>query len=655
MNSSQNFTSSVGLADRQNSRSTALEHPPVGLQGDPAHSRDSSSTLATQDCFSSIIEQHDAFTILKGRTDQDIWNYVNLSDEELTAIIKLRLWIRSTSNNNNNHDSTRSSFQSSLARCSNVSSLSTSSRGRTSSNSVARSSVTSTESISSNYQPVGEKTLRRPFGSQATVFELALEEDGTLPNIKSQCSYWCTVCEPARRFQTSGGWIKHEKERHEKTVFVCMPDGPTSKSEHGRICVLCGARDPSAKHLEEHNIAPCLNRAVTARTYTRLYQLQKHLETHKVPKGSSCAGRWRRGCSKQAWACGFCVAYFASAKERFHHIATEHYERGEDISKWDPSKVVLGLLQQPKVHKAWTERLKLQFSAGQIDLRWDKTPSRSLITMLELGVRGAEDGTDLATAAFIQSDYYQRLLDGRLTAINPIQGAERGMHGSPGLGPLGHHSQNFEQQSFPNPVNRTMDSNSARPEWPHPSGHHSSQAVDVPLVQHREAFAEPPTLDSPQMIDSSLSAKLEMFGPISYEIPTIEIPRPSHPEQSTWPAPILFGDEYPPRHEPRTTRSSRSYVPASLFGEFVGGQLRHAPIGDPEVEQKLDQESERVNSRESISPSSQNKRLVSKYSTHRSASPMDVDLDTETFGIMGNEETILEAQINLWDQHMFQS
>ena len=48
------------------------------------------------DSFSTIIEQHDAFNILKGRKEQDIWNYVNLSDEELTAIIKLRLFVRST-------------------------------------------------------------------------------------------------------------------------------------------------------------------------------------------------------------------------------------------------------------------------------------------------------------------------------------------------------------------------------------------------------------------------------------------------------------------------------------------------------------------------------------------------------------------------------
>lgn len=31
--------------------------------------------------------------------------------------------------------------------------------------------------------------------------------------------------------------------------------------------------------------------------------------------------------------CGFCVAYFAKAKERFYHIASQQYERGEDISK----------------------------------------------------------------------------------------------------------------------------------------------------------------------------------------------------------------------------------------------------------------------------------------------------------------------------------
>lgn len=79
------FTSSDGSAGRgQNSRSPALVDPPVRLPNNPG------------DYFSTIIDQHDAFTILKGRTEQDVWNYVNLSDEELTAFNELRRFVRST-------------------------------------------------------------------------------------------------------------------------------------------------------------------------------------------------------------------------------------------------------------------------------------------------------------------------------------------------------------------------------------------------------------------------------------------------------------------------------------------------------------------------------------------------------------------------------
>lgn len=424
-----------------------------------------------------------------------------------------------------------------------------------------------------------------------------------------------------------------------------MPDGPTSNTENWSTCVLCGARNPDAKHLEAHNIAPCLSRALTARTYTRLYQLQKHLETHNVSKDLPVASRWRRNCNKQAWACGFCVAYFEKAKDRFYHIATQHYERGEDISKWDASKVILGLLQQPKVHKAWTKRLKLEFPAGEIDLRWDRTPSRSLITMLELGVRGNEDGADLATAAFTQSDHYQSRFDSRYTAITPVEGTQPGISISrrelQDLHQLDHHSHNSEpnQTKSSNLVNPTVD-HLLGPGWPHPPGYHLPQATDVRTEQHREALPELPTLDPSQ---------IDMFHPSSYKIQPS-----SHPEQSTWPEQILFGVDYTSRCELENTGSTLSYLAAPLFGEFVGGQLTHAPIGDAEAGRKPHQGSLHINSKRSTSPSSQNKRLVSKFSTHRSASPMELDQDLESFdSVLGNEETILEAQINLWDQNMY--
>ena len=550
--------------------------------------------------------------------------------------------------NSNRHNRSQSSLQSS-ARCSNVSSLSTSSCGSASLNSVGRSSVTSTESILPNRQLVGEKTLRRPPGQQAALLELAPDEDGIHLNSKSQCNYWCTVCETARHFQTSGGWIKHEKERHEKTVYVCMPEGPTMNTARGLICVLCGAENPDAKHLQEHNIEPCLNRAVTARTYTRLYQLQKHLETHNVPKGSFSAGRWRRDCNKQAWACGFCVAYFAKAKERFYHIATKHYERGEDISRWGPSKVILGLLQQPRVYDAWTKHLKPEFPSSEKDLRWDRTPSRSLITMLELGVRGNEDGADLARAAFTQSDYYQSRFDSRYSTITPIEGTEREMETSRrGLQDshrfeLGSHSSEQHPKKSTIRGSPTMD-NTSRPCGQHSSGHHLLQSTEVRTGQHREVLAELPTLDPSQIIHSSWSPKSDMPDPSSCEIQ-------SPTEQSTWPDPILFGVDYPSHCEPKNRSSSLSYGVAPLFGECVVGQPTYAPIGDPEAGRKPHQENLRIRSKGSISPLSQNNRLVSKFSTHRSASPMDVDVDLESFGgVLGNEETIFEAQINLWDR-----
>lgn len=81
----------MGSADLgQNSRSPALVDLPGTL---PARWNGNPGDYFN---FSPIIEQHDAFAILKGRPDRDIWNYVNLSDEELTAIIKLRLFVRST-------------------------------------------------------------------------------------------------------------------------------------------------------------------------------------------------------------------------------------------------------------------------------------------------------------------------------------------------------------------------------------------------------------------------------------------------------------------------------------------------------------------------------------------------------------------------------
>lgn len=65
---------------------------PLAL-GSPFSAADTSNTQ-----YSSIIKQHTAFEILKARTDQEIRTYLDLSDEELNAIIALRLFLRSAGN-----------------------------------------------------------------------------------------------------------------------------------------------------------------------------------------------------------------------------------------------------------------------------------------------------------------------------------------------------------------------------------------------------------------------------------------------------------------------------------------------------------------------------------------------------------------------------
>ena len=416
---------------RRKSRSL-VDEPATAEATAPARAQASQSdTQTTRTSFaelSTIIKSQLAFLSIQGRTHEELQAYLDLTDQEFTAIGALRRFVCSSGSHvlpspttaypfiqiapRKDHDVSRSSVQS-IAGSSIVSASPSNTSGIASRSSVARSSWSTVDS-----NPPIKKRISGNTPSSLQKQHIPLPNHP--PNSETvhqvsppQSSYWCTVCEHPRRFETSGGWIKHEKEAHEKTVYVCMPDGPTVRREHESVCVLCGEINPDESHLKKHNVAPCLMKASTARTYNRRYQLEKHMESHGVAKDSTITKGWRRDCYKQAWACGFCVAYFSRPTERFYHIATQHYDRGDDLSKWDASKVILGLLQQPKVRDAWNIRMKLQFPHGKQDLRWDRTPTRSLITMLELGLRGNEDGEGLATAAFIQSDHYQ----GRIETI----------------------------------------------------------------------------------------------------------------------------------------------------------------------------------------------------------------------------------------------
>ena len=536
----------------------------------------------------------------------------------------------------------------SSARSSNISASSIYCASLTSSRSDPRYSVTSAESLPSTRQRIHDTAPRGSLGQQPLFPDFTSGGCSIHLNPTPQCSYWCTVCEPKRRFQTSGGWIKHEKEAHEENVYVCMPDGPTLLTENGLVCVLCGSTNPDARHLEAHNTVPCLQKALTARTYTRKYQLEKHLEMHQVPKGSTMASQWRRGCNKQAWACGFCVAHFSKATKRFQHIASMHYERGEDISTWDPSKVILGLLQQPRVRKPWTERLALQFPKGKVELRWDTTPSRSLITMLELGLRGTEDGEALAMAAFIQSDYYQGRSESRSTTV--IEGVHRETETKGGM--MQDLSRRYGQHEIDQHQRLSLISLSPSTVKPHrligpqPPGHEVPQAASVHPPQPAEPSVELPSLNPSRFIPCTWSPKSERLDNPLYQTQSI-----LQQEPLTRSNPLLFEVDYASCYGLIDTEFPLSPMAAPLHEEIGGIQPSNSPVSLYEAGRI--QVQERLPNHQKVTklPSSPDKCMNSNYLNGRSGSPMDVDLDLELLSCGSVNEEF--RQENQWRRDMY--
>lgn len=435
--------------------------------------------------------------------------------------------------NRKDRQASRGSLQS-LMRFSDAS---TSSSTRRSSKTTSLSSNTRSSWSTVESHPLNQKRLRENArsslpGQQQSLLNPQRDGEARLPTSAPQCSYWCTICKKPRLFTTYGGWTKHEKEAHEETVYICMPDGPVVHKEHGLVCALCGDINPDERHIKEHHVLPCVEKALTARTYNRKYQLENHLESHGVPKGSTVAKGWRRGYRKQAWACGFCVAYFAKSTERFHHIATQHYERGEDLSNWDATNVILGFLQQPKLHDVWEERMKLQFPCRKHDLRWDKTPTGSLISRLELGLRGKEDGTALAMAAFIQSDYYQSRFE-RLpvspAALENPRGGHRESRINQGLlqGPERRSSGPYSFEQYGN-LAPTTENGVIESGWPQSSSGRFGEIATMESYLGAEAPLGIPALCGPRMrpVLSATSVNLEA--------PATELLPIQQAEQSSW-------------------------------------------------------------------------------------------------------------------------
>lgn len=201
-------------------------------------------------------------------------------------------------------------------------------------------------------------------------------------SIKPENHYWCTVCEEPNSYKDSGNWKKHEKA-HE-TIFVCGLEDAAGSSNAG----------------QSHASKPftCKRRDIMVNHLNRLHGV---LDTQR---GRDLADQWRHTMKKQAWSCGFCISFFSTFQDRLKHIDNEHFRKHQSIDDWDPNKVILGLLQQPKMEKIWKTRMaSLPHWVHPEDLVWDRATAKDLRTTLEIGPADDHHANTLADTAYSAS------------------------------------------------------------------------------------------------------------------------------------------------------------------------------------------------------------------------------------------------------------
>lgn len=180
-----------------------------------------------------------------------------------------------------------------------------------------------------------------------------------------------------------------------------MPDGPVVYARHGRRCALCDSLDPSPEHLAGHNISLCTGSSKGPLKKSRKGDMMKHLAQHGIagPASAVLAGKWRFELNKKAYSCGFCIKLFSTITDRSNHIDNEHWRSGQNMSAWDLSTTIRGLLLQPEVEAAWQDILRSNPHLVESSLRWKLPLADGLQLRLEMGVVGEETGTVLARAA----------------------------------------------------------------------------------------------------------------------------------------------------------------------------------------------------------------------------------------------------------------
>ncbi|CRK26629.1 hypothetical protein BN1708_014602 [Verticillium longisporum] len=206
----------------------------------------------------------------------------------------------------------------------NASSISSAGRSRSSRGSGSRAS--SRNSAISSTARVNRRRRRAP----------ARRQQSSRPSLIRACHmYQCTFC--IETFKHKYDWQRHEKSLHlSLEEWICSPTGATAVHPDTSIelCVYCGAADPDAAHVDQHNHAACLDRSLSDRTYYRKDHLQQHL---KLVHGSKFMkwpmDQWKVSGREIRSRCGFCDASLTSWDARVDHLAA-HFKSGNTMDDW---------------------------------------------------------------------------------------------------------------------------------------------------------------------------------------------------------------------------------------------------------------------------------------------------------------------------------
>ena len=214
----------------------------------------------------------------------------------------------------------------------------------------------STISASTRYS-ARQSSIESPIWDTSPINEEHCKDDGPLPP-----RYWCTFCDAV--FDDLTEWKLHEFDFHDR-------------GDQGN------AREP--------------------------------VENTSAPGPTPATGgppRYSR--IRSAWGCGFCAAVIMARADYLDHVGN-HFDEGKGKSDWQHTRVIEGLLRQPKIAPVWMALVSKEEAARDSKLRfvWNsETTSRAIETgeptrlqdMLEFFATGAQTAAQIVALAYSCAD-----------------------------------------------------------------------------------------------------------------------------------------------------------------------------------------------------------------------------------------------------------